>query len=1180
MNVRLILSLIFLSIAKLGLGQYWQSSSVAVQERSTLQIQSHYVLDFARLAKTLKSKSDKILVQVPMPDGSLQDFKLRETSVFQNKLQAKYPNITSYTGFNSKNGSIIKISLNQNEVQFFVKSSAGNIVVKRKGEKHNYYSFYEKERYQNEINHFKCGTISHSENLNTLDPKQLKQEKSLVNLQEYVIAIATTGEWTKSQGGTVDDALQSINTILTRLNLIYEVELSVNLKLSEENEKIIWLDGATDPYLDEDSGAELLTVNTININNEIDQSSYDIGHVFTNRCKDVGGVALLGVVCDAQKGAGVTCFSSDNLDLITVSIIAHEIGHQFGANHSFNNCGGNENFGTAYEPGGGSTIMSYAGLCGNNNIQNFTDDYFHSISLSEIFSYLRDGTGERCDRNIALNNSEPIIKIDFENQLYIPIQTPFYLNADAEDDDEDVLTYTWEQVNLGPMSNLGDPIDEAPRFRSIYPSGDSHRIIPSLDDLVNNRNRSTEVLPDKSLEMKFRCIVRDNHIGGGSVVWEDVSINSTAMAGPFLVNDNLPEEIEIGEHFDITWDVANTNQEPVNCSKVDLYLSTDGGYNFDILLASGIENDGQHSVIAPLIKSEQVRIKVQAVENIFFDISNSDIKITEPATPTFSIDIINNNQFVCAPGSISLPIQSLGFNAFDEKIKFSIEENTMSIPFSFSKEEIEPNETSELVLNIEDPSISGTASLNLKAKAGDIVISRAIELNIINNNFESVSLMNPINGSSGNSSLLQFEWSQDNNVDFYSLQVSDNPSFAEEDILIDLEFIAVNDIQSETLLAKNTLYYAKLYASNDCITNKEVDFISFYTEALNCNTFTSEDLPINISASGTREVRSVINVTNEGTLKDVNIIKVNGQHEQVSDLKFTLRTPSGSEVILFDRQCGNLANFNVGFDDEAISEIICPVIGGTTFRPENNLSILNEENMAGEWTMIINDESPGSGGSFSEFVLELCSDFTSETPILVENNILQTPPKLKPRITEELLKVTDQDNSEEELLYTIVRTPNHGNILDNEQIVEVGQSFTQADILNNEIRYSHEVEATDTDSFDFVVEDGEGGWINITSFNISISSDFVSSNFDEELESNIQIYPTLLLDKLTIKSSSSELSQFSIRVYNLVGNLVSNHIVQKNSKELNINTASWRDGIYFITLQDGNQIYTQKLIKI
>ena len=148
------------------------------------------------------------------------------------------------------------------------------------------------------------------------------------------------------------------------------------------------------------------------------------------------------------------------------------MGHQFGANHTFNattaGCAGNRNPSTAYEPGSGSTIMAYAGICGESDLQANSNSYFHAASLQEIFDYVTSDEIKVVPIITATNNRPPSIVAG--QKFIIPKATPFSLRATGTDPDGDPITYSWEQVDLGDASPPDDDVAALrPLFRSFNP---------------------------------------------------------------------------------------------------------------------------------------------------------------------------------------------------------------------------------------------------------------------------------------------------------------------------------------------------------------------------------------------------------------------------------------------------------------------------------------------------------------------------------------------------------------------------------------------------------------------------------------------------------------------------------------------------------------------------------------
>lgn len=439
-----------------------------------------------------------------------------------------------------------------------------------------------------------------------------------VTLRTYRIAMMADGDFTAYHGGAAP-ALAAIVTGVNRINAIYERDLAVRFTLVANNNLLIFTTGS-DPTVGATSFTPL-------INARIGSPAYDIGHLLMG--SNFGGLAQLEVVCDATyKAEGQTGSDEPNNDPFWVDLVSHEIGHQFGADHTFNSttdaCGdGNRNATTAYEPGSGSTIMAYAGICAPNDVQDFSDPYFHAVSLQQMAAYIT--SGGTCAATTAPGNQTPEVNAGPDRAL--PAQTPFTLTATASDGNGDPITYCWEQWDLGAASSLtSSDTGVGPLFRSLPPSSSPSRTLPKLSNLLSNTTSNLEKLPTQSRTMRFRCTVRDNHPGGGGTAVDEVVFNVVGSAGPFRVTAPNTAVTRSG-NMTVTWDVANTTASPVSCASVNILLSTDGGNTWPTFLRLGTPNDGTETVTLPNINSTTARIRIEAADNIFFDVSDVNFTV-------------------------------------------------------------------------------------------------------------------------------------------------------------------------------------------------------------------------------------------------------------------------------------------------------------------------------------------------------------------------------------------------------------------------------------------------------------------------------------------------------------------------------------------------------------------------
>lgn len=581
-------------------------------------------------------------ISIPRPDGKIERFALMNSPVMEADLANRFPEIQTYGGQGLDDlTATIKLDITPAGFHAMVLSPNGTYFIDPYFLNQNkYYISYTKKAFYENVE-----KNSHTLNCELEKEGEIEKEiRRLVNngveysgnqLRTYRLALAATGEYTTFHGGTVPLGLAAIVTAMNRVNGVYEKEVAIRMVLVANNDLIVYTNSSTDPYSN-NNGSTMLGQNQTNLDNIIGSANYDIGHVFST---GGGGIAGLGVVCrNGSKARGVTGASQPIGDPFTIDYVAHEIGHQYGGNHSFNgssgNCSGsNRNASTAYEPGSGSTIMAYAGICSPQDLQMNSDAYFHGINLDEIVAYSTGTYGNSCPVITNTGNTAPVVTAG-TGGFVIPVSTPFSLTGGATDADNDALTYCWEEFDLGAAGSPNSPAGNAPIFRSFNPVTSPTRIFPRLTNLLNNTQTIGEILPTYARTLTFRLTARDNRNGGGGIGKNQLSFTVTAGAGPFLVTlPNTAVSWTGNTTQTLTWNVANTNTSPVNVSNVKILLSTDGGNSWPNVLAENTPNDGSEEVLIPNTPTTGARIKVEAVGNIFFDISNVNFTIVDNPVP-------------------------------------------------------------------------------------------------------------------------------------------------------------------------------------------------------------------------------------------------------------------------------------------------------------------------------------------------------------------------------------------------------------------------------------------------------------------------------------------------------------------------------------------------------------------
>ncbi|MBX3380032.1 MAG: hypothetical protein KF805_08040 [Phycisphaeraceae bacterium] len=602
-----------------------------------------------------------VVIALPKPDGTFERFEIFESPVYEPGFSAEFPDIKTYRGESLDSPqSNVRCDVTPFGFRAQVLSSEGSYWIDPVSfDDVNLYTSYSRRDLQRSGS-WSC-LVTEDEALPGIPQADNPFEDRVAtdaNRKNYRAAVAGNFEYTSFHGGTVALGQAAIVTAMNRINQVYENDLNIHMNLVANNSSIVWATSA-DPYTN-GNGSTMLSQNQTSIDSIIGSANYDIGHVFST---GGGGVAGLGVVCTAgNKARGVTGQGSPTGDPFWIDYVAHEMGHQFGGNHTFNgadsNCGSNRAASAAYEPGSGSTIMAYAGICSPNDLQSNSDPYFHTKSFEEITNTMN---AKSCQTTNNTGNTTPTVSAG--NFYTLPIQTPYTLTATGFDADNDALTYCWEQYFLGGSqtasgipSNFPDTSGKGPYQRSWNPTTSPSRQFPRNSNLLANNLAFGETLPLITRAMAYRVTVRD---GNGGVNVASVNISTSSAAGPFLVTSpNTAVSWAGSSTQNVTWNVANTTAAPVSCANVDILLSTNGGATFPTVLASNVPNSGSASVVIPNSASTTARIKVQASDNIFFDISNTNFTITAVANPSNPTGPSANPSSVCSGGDVTLSVDA------------------------------------------------------------------------------------------------------------------------------------------------------------------------------------------------------------------------------------------------------------------------------------------------------------------------------------------------------------------------------------------------------------------------------------------------------------------------------------------------------------------------------------------
>jgi len=639
-----------------------KSTTEIFENKLTINNPKIYSLDINGLKNVLAKapkrlaagEKSEIIISFPNSEGKMENFKVRENSNFDPQLAAKYPDIKSYIGEGlGDSGSTVYFSvspLGLSSMEIYGDKSA--VFIEPYSKDLSTYVVYKKSDKKDDLSKFECTVIDVAQKgvANTTN-LVARPNADDAKLRTFRLALSCTGEYATYFGGTKANALAAMNNTMTRVNGVFEKDFAARMVLIANNDSVIYTNASTDPYSPASSLSNWNSQLQSTLTSVIGEANYDVGHLF-GASGGGGNAGCIGCVCtNGSKGSGYTSPadaipSGDNFD---IDYVAHELGHQFGGNHTFSM--NNEGTGANMEPGSGSTIMGYAGIT-SQDIQPHSDAFFHAISIQQITNNIKAKT---CPTSTSTGNSIPTANAGLD--YTIPKGTPFMLTGSGTDANGDSLTYIWEQMDNASSSQTGASSAASatkatgPTFRSWTPQTTPVRYFPRMASVLAGATTTAgseiivEALSNVARTYNFRFTVRDNRAGGSGNNSDDAVITVNGTAGPFSVSSqNTATTVTGGTSQTVTWNVAGTTANGVNAANVDILWSTDGGNTWTTLLA-GTPNDGTQAVTIPNTSTTTGRIMVKGSNHIFFDVNNANITVnagsgtsdtTAPTAPTLA----------------------------------------------------------------------------------------------------------------------------------------------------------------------------------------------------------------------------------------------------------------------------------------------------------------------------------------------------------------------------------------------------------------------------------------------------------------------------------------------------------------------------------------------------------------
>lgn len=1125
---------------------------------------------------------DGDFINLPGPDGKLIPVQLSTSPVLDRPLQKRFPHIQSFD-FESKNISgRLAVDPSGIDVVYTTRNH------ERYAIEHIDDQVYKMARLTGPRSNIpdpltelgKCLTPMNLESTDAENTVGTIRRASVVNQRIYDLALSVTSTYAVRHGGTTESILVEANKIFNRVNEVFLRELSVRFQIIDESTQLFFLNKADDPYTEGNNTLMLNKLDEVLVKN-IGRKNYDLGHLLATNCGPgtAGVSAGIGTICQFNKGKALSCDLTNSLEGY-VRVLVHELGHQLGAAHTWSNCPplntSQRSNSTAYEPGSGSSIMSYIGTCGVQNLRNIPEPfYFHTGSIQQMLEYIEIGPGSDCVSTEETANHNPDIistNVPQGGDLYIPIATPFLLTAEAEDSDGDAVTYAWDQLNTGPIAPLGEPIQSGPSIRSYAPDTSDTRYIPRLAALLRNKEHPEEVLPAYDRDFTFGLTVRDNHAEGGGLAQKKFSFHSTKSAGPFYIDfpNDSTDQLFAGSLAKIQWNVAGTDKGLVNTEHVMIKMSTDGGETFPIVLADQTENDGEQEIQIPNIVSDSVRFLIQGKDHIFFDISDQNIPLINPDAPTFGINITPGRQTICLPQTAKVQVSAFPVLGFDEPLTYSIKNPYPGVDVKITNTQVEVTQEIELTFEVPETFNSDTLRFRLSAHGNtDDTLYRDISLIVVNNSHSELALEYPGSDIQGTEVVPSFDWKPSPNADYYTLEVSTSASFNPDFIVLSEPAISADSFPSSTILDQGEVYFWRVIPHNRCSTSTDVPVAAFQTKIQDCKVYSATDLPKGLGASSPGEVVSQVTVEDDFEVSDVNVLNLEGFHESVNQLKLILQKDTTS-VTLYEGECGiRSLNIDINYDDESVQQTDCRLGSGSRVRPLEPLSAFHDLDSKGSWDLHWQDSVIGAGGIFQAWMLELCGALPQDRLSVTTDTLYVVPAGQNP-LTSDQVQITNATN----VIYEWVDTTQHGQLLMNGQPLRPGQKWTVSDLASGIIQYKNDSDF-DQENITLSIETPDGIWSGLVHIPVRLDETTPVTSFD--LNNKIAIYPNPAETYISIRSEPG-MDIRQIQIMDTQGRELYRIKPDSSSTQWTIPTISWPTGMVFITITSGNNQWTGKII--
>ena len=954
-----------------------------------------YDLNFNSMKQVLSSAQDRfaskngVVITLPNKQGGLEQFEVFESSNFTPDFQALNPDIRAYAGRSLQDKyAILRMSISPQGIQTMVfRTDTKNEFMEPYSADGKVYAIYNSSSRKSG---FTCRTEDNGISESVRKEIANTQRSSNSELLTFKLALACTGEYGTAFGGAAG-ALAQMNATMTRVNGVFEKDFTIHMNLVD-NTLIRYTNATTDPFSPASGmnnwNAELQG----DLTTKIGEANYDIGHLF-GASGGGGNAGCIGCVCvDGQKGSGITSPGSGSAmgDTFDIDYVAHEMGHQFGGNHTFSHSA--ESNGVNMEVGSGSTIMGYAGITGSTDVQPNSDAYFHYASIFQVENNMIDKT---CPTRTPISNLAPVVNAGAD--YTIPKDTPFMLTGTGTDPNGNTLTYCWEQINNKDSAQTTSAAAATkvlgPNWRSYTPVSSPVRYFPTMKSVVansatTNASNSTfkvEALSSVSRSLTFAFTGRDEVINGGLTDTDGmtVTVSAAPLLVPFKVTSPTAANLTwiVGSNQTITWNFRGSTTNGINAAYVDIYLSTDvnttaGTFSYPILLASKVPNDGSEVITVPNNVGTSNRILIKGYKHIFYDISDNNFAITD-ASSGFAIGFNGiaeqQTKQACQGSSATYTFPYSTYAGFTGTTTFSAGTLPSEVSASFSPATMTASGNVTMTVTTTGAALAALIPITVTATSGASAITAPFYLELFSSNFGTQTLTSPANlATTINPLSSTLTWTANAAATTYDVQVATDIAFTN---IIRTATVTSNSY-TVTGLSDSSNYFWRVIPKNPSCTGTYSDGYKFTTGQILCDTYVSTNVPITIPlVANTTPFISTLNVPSTNVISDVNVT-INISHTWVNDMTVSLISPAGTEIQLVTRPCTSSARANITatFDDSGMS-LVCatnPAISGTIM-PFQPLTVLNGQTMNGTWQLKVLDPYNEDGGAINSWSLNLCN---------------------------------------------------------------------------------------------------------------------------------------------------------------------------------------------------------------